>query len=177
MRKALQMLGVLDDLDIEWLIGHARIQTVKTASVLIREGEPIDALYILVEGKMSVRSGRSGNKEIATLFPGEIVGEISFVDSRPPAASVIAAQNSRVLGVPTLLIRGKLERDTGFAARFYRAVANFLADRLRTTTARLGYGKSDQEQDVDELDTDMLDNISVAATRFDHIMKRLQMSA
>lgn len=177
MRKALQMLGVLEDPDIEWLLSHGRAQTVPSESVLIREGEPIDALYIVIDGKMSVRNVGLGNHEIAALFPGEIVGEISFVDSRPPVASVVAAQSSRVLAVPAMLIRDKLERDTGFAARFYRALASFLADRLRTTTGRLGYGKWDQDQDADELDTTMLDNISMAASRFDHIMKRLRMTA
>ncbi|MFZ1009225.1 MAG: hypothetical protein WAN65_20450, partial [Candidatus Sulfotelmatobacter sp.] len=59
--------------------------------------------------------------------------------------------------------------------RFYRALAGFLADRLRTTTAHLGYGKWDQ--DTDELDDTMLDDMSVAATRFDYLIKRLGMNA
>lgn len=175
MRKALQMLAVLNDHDIEWLLAHGHTQTVPPDSVLIREGEPIDALYIILDGKMSVRNVSVPDREIATLFPGEIVGEISFVDSRPPIASVVASQNSRVLVVPTLLIHDKLERDTGFAARFYRALASFLADRLHTTTAHLGYGV--WGQDMSELDTTMLDSMSVAATRFDHIIKRLQTNA
>jgi len=175
MRKALQMLGVLDDHDVEWLLSHGHTHTVSSDSTLIREGEPIDALYIILEGKMSVRRVSVSDREIASLFPGEIVGEISFVDSRPPVASVVASQNTRVLAIPALLIHDKLDRDPGFAARFYRALAGFLADRLRTTTAHLGYGKWDQ--DTDELDDTMLDNMSVAATRFDYLIKRLGMNA
>ena len=117
MRKALQMLGVLEDPDIEWLLSHGRTQTVPSESVLIREGEPIDALYIVIDGKLSVRNVGVGDKEIAGLFPGEIVGEISFVDSRPPVASVIAAQNSRVLAVPAMLKRGHVP--AGFHPLFF----------------------------------------------------------
>ena len=46
-----------------------------------------------------------------------------------------------VLAVPQRALRDKLHKDQGFAARFYRALAIFLANRMRATMNTLGYGK------------------------------------
>ena len=66
-----------------------------------------------------------------------------------------------------------------FAARFYRALAVFLADRLRTTTASqlaLGKGQLTQTQidDRDELDVGLLEGVSLASTRFDSLQRRVR---
>jgi CRP-like cAMP-binding protein len=119
----------------------------------------------------------SGSMEIARLLTGEIVGEISFVDSRPPSASVKAAVDSQVLAVPKAALRAKLHKDLGFASRFYLSMATFLAYRLRLADARLTSGQKGGEaelhEDPDELHVDMLENIALASARFDMIIKRL----
>ena len=104
------------------------------------------------------------------------MGEISFVDSRPPSASVKATVDSQVLAVPKAALRAKLQKDLGFASRFYLSLATFLADRLRLADARLTTGQKGgegQEEDLDELHGDMLENIALASARFDMIVKRL----
>jgi CRP-like cAMP-binding protein len=176
MRKALYVMGILDDEDVEWIASHGRRLGVSKNEVLIREGEAVDALFILLDGSLSVSTGGT---EVATLLSGEIVGEISFVDSRPPAATVTAAQASHVLAVSRSLLHAKIATDPWFASRFFRALATFLADRLRTTTARLGYGSATQDNpnDGDEIDLDMMDSVSLAAVRFDKLLKRMQGTA
>ena len=173
MRKALYVMGILDDEDVEWLASHGRNLGVKKDEVLIREGEPVDALFILLDGSLNVVAGGA---QVATLLSGEIVGEISFVDSRAPSATVTAAQHSRVLAIPRDMLRAKIETDAWFASRFFRALATFLADRLRITTALLAArngGRKDRE-DGGEIDLDTMDSVSLAAVRFDKLLRRLQ---
>src|SRR4051794_29834179 len=100
MRKALYVMGILDDEDIEWLASNGRRRAISGGEALIRESQPVDALFILLEGSLEVSTGGS---PVATLLSGEIVGEISFVDSRPPAATVTALQPSHVLSIPRTL--------------------------------------------------------------------------
>ena len=107
-------------------------------------------------------------------FPGEIVGEISFVDSRPPLAFVTAMQDSQLLSLRREVLSTKIVKDQGFAARFYRAIATFLADRLYVTVGRYGYGSAQQDVDVDELQDATMDEIDLAAVRVDKLMKRLR---
>ena len=178
MRKALYVMGILDDSDVEWLAANGRRSTVAKGHTLIREGEPVDALFIVLEGGFDVTAG---GKTVASLLSGEIVGEISFVDSRPPGATVAASRSSTILAIPRKTLSARLDTDPWFASRFYRALATFLADRLRMTTSRLGYGNAAQDnaqdkkevRDEDEMDLDMMDSVALAAVRFDHLLKRL----
>jgi CRP/FNR family cyclic AMP-dependent transcriptional regulator len=174
MRKALYLLGILDDSDIEWLGKSGDSRLLEGGATIIVQGKPVDSLFIVLSGELQVYSK---GLEIARLQSGEIVGEISFVDSRPPLASVKALVNSNVLAINAELLRAKLAKDSSFASRFYRAVAIFLADRLRMTTSRFGYGRSDQDAvemtDPDELHPELLESIDLAATRFDKLLRRI----
>ena len=97
MRKALYILGILDDSDASWLATTGKARSISAGTVIIQQGVPVDSVFILIDGQLQVYSG---NVEIARLLAGEIVGEISFVDSRPPSASVKATVDSQVLGRP-----------------------------------------------------------------------------
>jgi len=142
MRKAMYLMGVLDDADINWMAEKGAVRALDRGAVLIEEGKPVESIFLLLEGRLSVTAG---SREVASLFSGELVGEISFVDSRPPSATVTTAAKSHVLAIPRAALEDKLARDFKFAAHFYRAIAVFLAERLRTTTSRLGYGDARQD--------------------------------
>lgn len=176
MRKAMFLMGILDDGDADWLGKKNSTKYIPAGTVLIEEGTPIEDLYVLLDGKLSVVVRAMGNREISSLFAGEIVGEISFVDSRLPSASVVAAEDSHVLVVSRSVLTDKLKTDTAFAARFYRAVATLLADRLRSTVGHLGYGDSPEPTDPDELDEALMDSVSMGAIRFDRLLKNLRIN-
>ena len=174
MRKALFILGSLSDLDVDWLIENGRKELVPTDKVLIEQGEAVSSLYFITEGEFAVTNPKQGNKEIARLKSGEVVGEMSFIDSSPPSASVIAKKPSTVLAIPREALTEHLKQDTGFSSRFYYALAVFLSDRLRKTVKSLGYGEhNEDEDDGDEIDMGVMGNLHLAGARFDTIMRRL----
>jgi CRP/FNR family cyclic AMP-dependent transcriptional regulator len=178
MRRALYLLGGLTDHDIQWIASHAAKGYIPRGSVLIEEGVPIEALHIVLDGRLSVHAGEAGGKEIAALYAGDIVGEISFVDSFPPSASVTAIRDTHVLSISRPALSEKLAEDLGFAARFYREIAGFLATRLRRATGQLGYGATvEKVQDPDELDPETIGRVSIAATRFDDLLKHCRLPA
>ena len=125
----------------------------------------MNALFIVLDGQLSVSTEAGG--EIAQMRAGDIAGEISFVDSRPPLASVVVARDALVLSIEGDVLRAKLDKDSQFAARFYRALAFFLADRLRNTTAR-AQGRVEASE---ELDLEMMDNATLGAKRFDDLIR------
>jgi bacteriocin-type transport-associated protein len=178
MRKVLFILSELADEDVDWIVQHGTRETHRRGAVLIEEGKPISVLYILLDGHLSVSLAALGGKEVALLRSGEILGELSFLDSRPPAATVTAVDDVTVLSIPRELLSAKLQHDLGFAARFYRALGVFLSSRLRKTQQRLGYGTDrilDEEvQHEDELDPEVLDNVALAGARFDWMLQRLR---
>jgi CRP-like cAMP-binding protein len=175
MRKVLFLFGILDDQDIEWMISTGRVTTAPSGSVLIEQGRPLDSVFVVLDGVLSVKlHQQDGERELAQLHAGEVVGEMSFVDSRPPSATVTALEKTRVLAIPCSELRRRLG-DSGFAARFYRALALFLADRLRATSAGYGAGEPHQPpvENAVEIDPLILDRVGIAGMRFDHMLRRL----
>ena len=176
MRKVLYMLGQLSDEDVEWLACHGRRQTIPKGQVLVAQGMSIAYLYFILDGRFSVSA--KGVGQLAVVACGEIIGEISLIDARPPAASVTALEESAVLAIECEELQKKLLSDIYFAAHFYRAVATFLAERMRSTVQRMGYGErldfNAGQEDVGELDASVLDNVHLAGARFDRILKRFQ---
>lgn len=178
MRKVLFLFGQLNDDDVEWMLRAGRKHFVPRDGVLIRQGVEIDALFILLEGRLSVwLATRQGEKEIARLNAGEIVGEMSFVDARPPSATVKALEDANVYALPRPVLTAKLASDLGFAARFYKALAIYLSSTVRERHRALGYGDgsalAEAEDAGDELDPNVLDGVYLAGERFDRMVKRL----
>ena len=176
MKKVLYILGEMTDDDIEWMLKAGRPRVLPSGEILIRQGDPIDALYIVTDGLFDVSMDSSGGARLAELGAGEVLGEISFVDARPPLATVKATAESRVLGIPREALKRKLTDDVGFAARFYRAISLFLADRLRDTVSHMGYGDEGHLDDgsEDELDLDRLEAASRGGVNFERIVQRLK---
>jgi CRP-like cAMP-binding protein len=116
---------------------------------------------------------------VAELGPGEITGEMSFVDANPPSATVTALENSVVLAIPKAQLLAKLEESPDFAARFYLAIAIFLSYRLRGIEIWLGYldtklpTPEEEPEDVGQLDENVLDTVSLAGERFERMLKQL----
>lgn len=199
-RDVLFVLGELNDSDIDWLMKSGARQKITANTVLIDEQGPVDALYILLSGTMTVsvsgnkrnplvrafgarESRESSGQEIARLSRGEIIGETPFIDTRLPYATVKALEDSLVLSIHRSRLAAKLQLDVGFASRFYRVIATLHSNRLQEIFRRLGYGKPvDSKNQLldkaieyeDELDVGVLDRIALAGTRFDWMLNRLK---
>jgi CRP-like cAMP-binding protein len=180
MRKVLFLFGQLNDDDVEWMLTAGVKRFVPAGGVLIEQGVPVDAVFILLEGKLAVRlwSRRGPERELARLNAGEIVGEMSFVDARPPSATVKALEESTVFALSKTVLNRKLAADPGFAARFYRALAIYLSTTVRERHRDLGPGGEgdEEEDDADELDPNVLDGVYLAGERFDRMVKRVLVS-
>ncbi len=155
MKKALYILADMDDRDILWISQAGRLRELAPGETLIAAGQPVSELYFVTEGSLEVTVG---GHPVARLTTGDVIGEMSFVEKRPPSASVRALDNAHVLAIPRDAILAAFEADHGFAARFYRALAVFLSDRRRTATSG--------GEDDGELDEGLLDSLSQAGDRF-----------
>src|SRR5262245_16593868 len=167
MRKVLFIFGQLSDTDVLWLARNGRRRRVKRGSVLIRERVPVDTLYIVLEGELDVVVGVE-RRRVARLLPGEVVGEMSFIDARPPSATVIAASDAVVFTIAKSTLQRALAADAAFASRFHKAIATFLSDRVREATTG-----SDDPAGKDEVDDNVLDNLDRAGARFGELGRQL----
>jgi CRP/FNR family cyclic AMP-dependent transcriptional regulator len=170
MRKVFYILTRLNDEDVDWLATVGQRQRLDVGTVLIRQGQPIEALIFVLDGQVSVTVDGLG--EIARLGSGEILGEMSLVDESPPSATVTVVQPTQILAIDKQHLVARLDSDAAFAARLYRAIATFLSIRMRNTVRRFGYGNAPVATQ-EELDIALLDTVHVAGARFDRMIKEL----
>ncbi len=185
MTKALYMLAEFSDRDFDWLLNAGKRKRVTAESVLIKQGEPTDALYMVLAGMLVVTAhpgvqtenplgNQLESEEIARLGPGEIAGEMSFVDARPPSATVKAAEDSLIWVIPRSRLAAKLLQDAEFASHFYHATAVFLSDRLRNALSQLGYAKAQFSEIEPEVDPQIANNFDLAKARLNWLLNQLR---
>lgn len=174
MTKALFILNELSNEDLDWISEKSRKRILKTGEVLINEGEEIHALYMVLSGILSVSIQPLGNQELARIFRGEVVGEISFIDNRPTVATVKAIEESVFLEISRWELNAKLNKNMAFAARFYRGVSMCIADRMRGTVGRLGYGKNIQPDlnSNEEINPILMHNLELAEAKFNWLIAK-----
>ncbi|MBD2730567.1 cyclic nucleotide-binding domain-containing protein [Nostoc sp. FACHB-892] len=202
LRDVLFVLGELHDSDIDWMMSCGTQEKIPVNTTLIHERGTVDALYILLDGAMSlsiaenernplarafaaIEGGEVSAREIARLAKGEIIGETPFIDGRLPSATVKAIEDSLVLSISRQQMAAKLQQDVGFASRFYRAITILLSQRLQATLSQLGYGKRVYSQGLslaenleyeDELNDSVLDSVAIAGKKFNWMLEKLTVS-
>ena len=80
MKRALYILGLLDDKDIDWLLSVGAKSAFANGTFLVREGVVSETMFILLEGSARISVGK---RAIATLGVGEVIGEISLLEFAP----------------------------------------------------------------------------------------------
>lgn len=175
MRNVLFILGQLNDHDIGWMSRTGKRRQLEPGTPLIREGEPLEDIFIVLDGHLSVSVG--DGQVVAEVGAGEVLGEMSLIDAMPPSATVTARDEARVLAIDKQLLNERLDSDDGFAARIYRALAMFLSDRLRRSQSAKPVSRGTLEDDgtlEDELDLNVLDAVSRAGENFNDILRKLR---
>ena len=110
-----------------------RIAT-KSGDVVIEEGAPGHALYIILSGELEVSKRDDGRDLVlAVRKAGEFLGEMSLIERAPRTASARATVEGEVLEIDASAFQALLDTTPGFGATILRTMAN----RLRSTEASL----------------------------------------
>ena len=116
------------------LRAYGREQHFQPGGVILREGHRSHAIYVLLEGRVVVQKEHSGRAVVLDeLRPGAVFGEVSYLDSSPTTAAVVARGEVDVFVLEDL--DAILASDPSLGCGFYRSIASLLARRLRFTTA------------------------------------------
>lgn len=101
---------------------------------LMREGEESNEMYYLTSGTLGVFK-RKGDTEqqIGTIYSGELVGEMSFIDGEPRSATVKALGEAELKVIP----KEALQKYLNGQPKWYKALVQTLLDRLRRANARV----------------------------------------
>ncbi len=118
--QAREVAGLLSTIDLE------------NGETLFQQGEPSTAVYLLISGEVQIRiEGSDGSlRNLVTLGPGAIIGEMGPLTSEPRGATCIARTDTHLAHLPYHALNAGLERGDRWATRFLMATAKVLAQRL-----------------------------------------------
>ena len=93
---------------------------------IIEEGSLSEDMYVVVDGDLRVsKRGHDHDVVLASLGPGEVVGEIALLDNAPRTASVTAATDSTLIRIPAEAFEA-LIGDSRVVRRMFRTVTSRL---------------------------------------------------
>lgn len=144
-----KLFDFLSEADAAWFAASGIERYVSHDEVLMEQGSSPDSVCFITEGEFTVQTQHQGDRLLARLKPGEVVGEMAFVIDRPRSATVLACGYSKVFEVPSEALRQRLEADLDFARRFYEKLTRMLCERLvdvqvpRKVTFSLEFGAGD----------------------------------
>src|ERR1700728_5329785 len=69
--------GLPDD-QITWFIAHAEELALKAGETYFREGDPADAMFVILDGQIQIRGDLGGETVVFLLVPGNVTGVLPF---------------------------------------------------------------------------------------------------
>ena len=132
--------SALQDSEKEQLRAAARELSFDTGEPVIAEGDKVEDLLIIKSGFLRVT--RVFMDEMTAEFagplgPGEVIGEMSFIDGKGASASLIADGPTVVLAISRDSVMSLIDNDIGFKARFFESLFLDLSRKLRSTNQRV----------------------------------------
>ena len=101
----------------------------KRGDQFVHRGKRTHGIYLLLKGSASVQiAGYGKAREIG---PGDVCGEISFLDELPATANVVANETVSAYYLDRPTLQSLFELFPHLGSRFYRSLAAILSRRLR----------------------------------------------
>jgi CRP-like cAMP-binding protein len=92
--RGVPLFADLDDRSLEAISVLVREVDVPAGEVVMLEGEPADAFYVIVDGTMRIDRG---DRTIRSMMAGGFLGEIALVENRPRTATATCTTDCRLL--------------------------------------------------------------------------------
>jgi diguanylate cyclase (GGDEF)-like protein len=118
-----------------------------TDETLLVPGQNNDSLYVLLSGQLAILLDDPDATQVASVGPGECVGEQSIVDNRRFAAFVVARAPSRLFRIPPDRFRALMFAQPLAAL----TLVDILSERKRLANALLQENMSQQLRTIDGL--------------------------
>lgn len=92
------------------------------------EGEAGDAAYLVKSGKVKIVKDKDKNthRTIATIDPGQVIGEMSLIDDQPRAATAIVLEETTVMVISKENLQDRLDKTDPVVVRLLNTFTNRL---------------------------------------------------
>jgi len=115
---------------LAWFVSHAQEVHLKPGENYARQGDPADAMFVLLEGGFQWRGEMAGNAMVRDLAPGEVTGLLPFSRMKKFTLTGRALTDGRVLRFPAILLMELVQKMPELATR----LVGMMSDRIREAT-------------------------------------------
>lgn len=130
----------LNDRELLRVLQVTDVVTYRPGQFVMREGDRGEELFIVLSGNLKVVKGET---ELATLSPGDHVGEMALVRSQPRSASVVSANEADLMVIRRTEFFEILRKEHQLAVKLLWQFLGVLAERLAETNRELGQARSE----------------------------------
>lgn len=125
--------------EIENLAFYMQIQKAAKDACICREGSEDNSMFIIAKGTVSISKEGADKKRkvIASLGPGQTLGEMSLLDGEPRSATAVAASDLVLLTLSRSSLDMLIREKPGLAIKFAIKLARLMSQRLRMTSGIL----------------------------------------
>jgi len=123
--------GLPDD-QITWFLSQAAELALKAGETYFREGDPADAMFVILDGQVQVRGEIGGEPIVILLKPGDVTGVLPFSRMKQFTVGTRAVTDARVLRFPSSLFPELVQKMPELTQR----LVGLMSDRIRETTRR-----------------------------------------
>ena len=118
--------------------GIGEVERIPEGTFLIRAGELDSALFAVEDGHLDIVAMRDGQAQVvATVGPGDVLGEVSFIDDSPRTVSVQAGEETTVRTWNKRTLSEALAFEPQLLAKFAVAMSELLVERIRDAARRV----------------------------------------
>ena len=128
-QTAQNRLEYLTQNDWALLVDRAKQVTFQKDEIVIQKGRQTKLVYLLVKGTARIEA--DFKVRIAQIGPGQISGEMAFLENNVASATVTAEEELQAYAIEWSALGDLFELFPHLASRFYRSMAVILARRLR----------------------------------------------
>ena len=121
--------GLPDD-QIAWFLSQSKELHLKQGDSYARQGEPADAMFVLLEGEFQWRGELAGESFVLEIHAGEITGILPFSRMKQFTLSGRAMTEARILRFPAALFPQLVQKMPELATR----LVGLMSDRIREAT-------------------------------------------
>lgn len=135
--RTLEHLSLFEDLPYAARLQVARIMEehwFAPGNILVREGEPGDSIFVVIEGELAVSSA---GVPLARMGPNEHFGELSLADRLPRSATVEATSFGSAISISMDALREFCMTEPALGNTLLWKLLRALGQRLRSANARL----------------------------------------
>lgn len=129
--RKVPLFEALPPQELEPIAAVAEEEVFSEGELLAVRGEPGDTLYVIVDGQVQVLG--AGEQELAVRGPGDFIGEMAVISSKPRAASLLATSDVRVLELHKPAFEAILRERPETALAMMRILCDLLARSAAST--------------------------------------------